>query len=700
MASYQLCKNDGSLLMNKGKLLSLAREKVHNDGYSYSKKSSRSQIFGCLEIKEKRKHVRQEVREARMVELTENISSQSEAIKFLQQQKTKYSNTETFLEAAEITKSIQNTKKRKLESELQKLKSKEATSSKYHQKKKKRRSSALEEKSPSVSAEGDTDVHISSDDELVPKLKRADSVLPNVLQQMLSGTGSHLDSNISLNFVTEQDTSNQDSAGVEESNKLQVDPSTSSSVSVLATKSNNDQRPFFRLNGPGAKACIEKSAAAGIKEIYKKYTKYLGRNLTDGVKKSNDLYLSHANDLSVEEFVLARETYCQKMHNQLSCKHCTSLITFAKELSKHGLVPLAESCEYCEYKSDKATRRLMQLPVAVFRIKDKLYVAENRPDMNYTRFVKFLNMLVPAELMHKGISSENLKILCELASSENDKKLIRVAATTNFSATRAKKELGISSLVKEREAVAEAVQQYRDKRDAVDEVLSVREGMSLQELGIVCSETETESGADQSDGASDVNDPVLSGCSDSENDIVTDSESENPEDWVAIKELPLYSEEVKAKIKKQRAIFRRQKKRQVAKLVAKKYLLQRRKPARISKTVHKYPDIGKTIEEFARERRIGADSWRRTGLLTFSGNVKRGPKLTYHRIKEHLEEKYSTKFGYGTVVQLCSVHNKRKLSCKRYWGAAQIVSRRARKDFNVKLNVDAKWSCWMYQILD
>lgn len=275
-----------------------------------------------------------------------------------------------------------------------------------------------------------------------------------------------------------------------------------------------------------------------------------------------------------------------------------------------------------------------------------------------------------------------------------------MAATTNFSATRAKKELGISSLVKEREAVAEAVQQYRDIRDAVDEVVSVREGMSLQELGIVCSETETESGADQSDGASDVNDPVLSGCSDSENDIVTDSESDNPEDWVAIKELPLYSEEVKAKIKKQRAIFRRQKKRQVAKLVAKKSLLQRRKPARISKTVHKYPDIGKTIEEFARERRIGADSWRRTGLLTFSGNVKRGPKLTYRRIKEHLEEKYSTKFGYGTVVQLCSVHNKRKLSSKRYWGAAHIVSRLARKDFNVKLNVDAKWSCLMYQILD
>ncbi len=206
--------------------------------------------------------------------------------------------------------------------------------------------------------------------------------------------------------------------------------------------------------------------------------------MTDGVKKSNDLYLSHISDISLEEFVTGREMYCQKIHNQLSCQQCSSLITFAKDLSKHGLVPLSESfrkCFDCEYKSDKAIRRLMQLPVAVFRIKDKLYVAENRPDMNYTRFVKFLNMLVPTELMQKGISRENLKILCELASSEKDKKLIRVAATTNFSATRAKKTLGISSLVKEREAVAEAVQQYRDIRDAVDKVVSVREGLSLQE---------------------------------------------------------------------------------------------------------------------------------------------------------------------------------------------------------------------------
>ena len=70
------------------------------------------------------------------------------------------------------------------------------------------------------------------------------------------------------------------------------------------------------------------------------------------------------------------------------------------------------------------------------------------------------------------------------------------------------------------------------------------------------------------------------------------------------------------------------------------------------------------------------------------------------RLKRHLEKTYSTKIGYGTVVQLCLVHNKRLLSARRYWGVAGLKSRRARKGFNVRLNIDAHWSCAFYKCLD
>lgn len=51
-------------------------------------------------------------------------------------------------------------------------------------------------------------------------------------------------------------------------------------------------------------------------------------------------------------------------------------------------------------------------------------------------------------------------------------------------------------------------------------------------------------------------------------------------------------------------------------------------------------------------------------------------------------------------MQLCCARNKRRLSVKRYFGAAKIVSRRARKGLSIKLNVDAHWSCAFYKGLD
>ena len=52
------------------------------------------------------------------------------------------------------------------------------------------------------------------------------------------------------------------------------------------------------------------------------------------------------------------------------------------------------------------------------------------------------------------------------------------------------------------------------------------------------------------------------------------------------------------------------------------------------------------------------------------------------------------------MVQLSVVKNKRRKSAKRYWGAANIKSKRARKGFNVRLNVDAHWSASFYKGLD
>jgi hypothetical protein len=158
------------------------------------------------------------------------------------------------------------------------------------------------------------------------------------------------------------------------------------------------------------------------------------------------------------------------------------LIKFALEIIEHSVVLLSACFRKCfsnVYKSDKAIRRIMQLPVAVFRANEKLFVTEYTPNMNYERFTKFYRLLIPQTTMQKGISKESLRMLCALSSSEKDRKLIRVAATAHLSAKQARKELGISDLAKERKAVYEAIEEFQDIRDAVDEVVRIREKLSL-----------------------------------------------------------------------------------------------------------------------------------------------------------------------------------------------------------------------------
>ena len=88
------------------------------------------------------------------------------------------------------------------------------------------------------------------------------------------------------------------------------------------------------------------------------------------------------------------------------------------------------------------------------------------------------------------------------------------------------------------------------------------------------------------------------------------------------------------------------------------------------------------------------------GVLTFDGNLRVKQKVTYNRIKEHLQEKYKCKFSYGTTVQLCVARNKRRRSASNYGGVAKVTCRRARKGFELRYNPDKHWSCALYKGLN
>ena len=186
--------------------------------------------------------------------------------------------------------------------------------------------------------------------------------------------------------------------------------------------------------------------------------------------------------------------------------------------------------------------------------------------------------------------------------------------------------------------------------------------------------------------------------SDADDEAVLSEAEEMEVDWGNIHD-PLQKEAQSAIIQKIRNL-RLGAKRKAAKKIAEERFLRRRRGKNVSKILKECPDIGQTIENYVKSAGAGADSWRRTGVLTFDGNRKVQKKPTFSRIKEHLEMVYNRKFGYGTVVELCVARNKRRKSSTRYRGLARVTCRRAIKGFTLRYNPDQHWSAAFYRSLD
>ena len=97
-------------------------------------------------------------------------------------------------------------------------------------------------------------------------------------------------------------------------------------------------------------------------------------------------------------------------------------------------------------------------------------------------------------------------------------------------------------------------------------------------------------------------------------EVVSESESDKPEQYVGIKDV--MSQREKAIVKK-----RRRARRERARALAERRFLSRKVSKRTSKIIRDCPDIGEKIELFVQEHNVGADKWRRTGVLTFDGNA-------------------------------------------------------------------------------
>ena len=66
--------------------------------------------------------------------------------------------------------------------------------------------------------------------------------------------------------------------------------------------------------------------------------------------------------------------------------------------------------------------------------------------------------------------------------------------------------------------------------------------------------------------------------------------------------------------------------------------------------------------------------------------------MSFRRLRECVLKEIGEPISHGTLVELCVPRNKRSRSSLRYKSAANIVSKRACKGFDIKVNRDEKWS--------
>ena len=120
--------------------------------------------------------------------------------------------------------------------------------------------------------------------------------------------------------------------------------------------------------------------------------------------------------------------------------------------------------------------------------------------------------------------------------------------------------------------------------------------------------------------------------------VLDNSSDEEQSNYAAIDDV--FSKEGIEAIKKERQKIKRRARYALKKKVAEERLLRRRTSRKVSRVSAECPDIGEVTECFVKESGCRADKWRRTGIMTFDGNVRVNKKVTFGCIREHLQYHY------------------------------------------------------------
>lgn len=120
------------------------------------------------------------------------------------------------------------------------------------------------------------------------------------------------------------------------------------------------------------------------------------RNLRDVNKQriSENVRVSLIEDLSLEQYLIAKAEKCQQDHE--TCSTCCSMVEAGKVVLENKIVRLTYLWSKCftgiAYESDKAQRRLLQMPLAALNVQGRIYIVEKdyHDSSSYNCFIRLL----------------------------------------------------------------------------------------------------------------------------------------------------------------------------------------------------------------------------------------------------------------------------------------------------------------------
>ena len=186
-----------------------------------------------------------------------------------------------------------------------------------------------------------------------------------------------------------------------------------------------------------------------------------------------------------------------------------------------------------QYKADQAVRKLMQMPVTVVEMclkgpgSQKLYVLESIPGVNVGKLVTIAEKCLSKSSPKAEISKEMLQDLCNLATAESDRLLIKYACCKGQ--TLSKKQsialYGFHDFNHQEEKINNAISELKEMREAVELLGKVKDKAILQGLGLSLSSDESSS-VDASSSGSET-DTECAWISDNEHDTLQGCSSQN-----------------------------------------------------------------------------------------------------------------------------------------------------------------------------